>query len=70
MIITDTEWKVIDIYENISPESKQEFNFSKDVKIPYFWIAKPGFCNFNQITKNTKLSTNYRSSELDFLTID
>ncbi|RXY97084.1 hypothetical protein D8X55_01235 [Malacoplasma penetrans] len=70
LIETDTNWSVVNIHENISPESEIKFDFSNNPKIPYYWIAKPGFCNFNKINESTKLSTNYRSSESDYFSFE
>lgn len=66
IIVTDIEWKVIEIHNNIKPENNVMFDFSDDNKIMYFWIAREGFSNFYKIYKGSKLSTKYRSSDFEF----
>lgn len=65
IITTNIDWKILKIFENVNPESEQIFTFKKRSKIAYYWIAKQGFCKFNNIKINSKISTNYRYSNLD-----
>ncbi|MDE5545814.1 MAG: hypothetical protein K2I76_04335 [Malacoplasma sp.] len=66
IILTNIEWKIFQIFENVNPEEKKVFNFKKRNKVAYYWIAKQGFCKFNNIQINSKISTNYRYSDLNF----
>lgn len=66
ILVTDINWKVIEMHQNIKPENKNVFDFDNESKAMFFWIAKEGFANFNKINVGSKVSTKYRSSDFEF----